>query len=136
MVDTIPCHEELYSCCPTCLMCRSIRTRSGSRENRRVLDAGLILQEQQSESAEISIEIAVRLNHHNHRTILIHMEVSTVMGVPLYRWMVYFVENPRKMDDDCMTMETTRLNQETRTPRCFWHCNALPDPGVVGCGIS
>ena len=24
-----------------------------------------------------------------------HMEVSIVMGVPLYRWMVYFMENPR-----------------------------------------
>ena len=30
----------------------------------------------------------------------VHMEVSKNMGVPKKRWMIYFMENPTKMDDD------------------------------------
>ena len=37
---------------------------------------------------------------HGMLTLSIHLRVSQVMGVPQKRWMVSFMENTMKMDDD------------------------------------
>ena len=43
-------------------------------------------------------------------TISLNMEVSIVMGVPLYRWMVFVRENPSRKEDDAeVTLQETSI---------------------------